>query len=211
MPKFLPVFPLSLVAFPGERLNLHIFEPRYKQLIQDCQDEGKTFGIPAYIDDHLNEFGTEMELTSIEKVYEDGSMDIKTRGVQVFRVLEFLREIPEKAYSAAIIDYSDDTMDRDKDVSSVLFGFVRQLQQLLNIDKPYFEKPSDLTSFDIGHLVGLNIKEEYQLLLYDRESDRQKYLINHLKQVIPVILETERLKQRVKLNGHFREEIPPKV
>ena len=88
MPKFLPVFPLSLVAFPGERLNLHIFEPRYKQLIQDCQDEGKTFGIPAYIDDHLNEFGTEMELTSIEKVYEDGSMDIKTRGVQVFRVLE---------------------------------------------------------------------------------------------------------------------------
>ncbi len=209
MPRFLPVFPLNLVAFPGEQLNLHIFEPRYKQLIRDCQQEGKTFGIPAYIDDHLNELGTEMELLSIEKVYDDGKMDVKTRGLRVFRVLEFLKEIPEKEYSAAIIDYRTDTMDRDLEVSSMLFGYVRQLQQLLRIDRPHFEKPSALNSFEIGHLVGLNIKEEYQLLLYDRESDRQKYLLNHLKRIIPVVIETERLKQRVQLNGHFREEIPP--
>jgi len=210
MPKFLPVFPLSLVAFPGEQLNLHIFEPRYKELIQDCQAEGKTFGIPAFIDNHLNEWGTEMELVSVDKVYEDGKMDVRTRGLRVFRVLEFLREVPDKGYSAAIIDYRDDTMDHDTEVSSMLFGYLRQLQQLLHIDKPQLDKPSDINSFSIGHLVGLSIKEEYQLLLYPRESDRQKYLLNHLKRILPVLLETERLKQRVKLNGHFREEIPPK-
>lgn len=211
MPKFLPVFPLNLVAFPGEQLNLHIFEPRYKELIQDCEREGKTFGIPAYFDDYLGEFGTEMELVSIEKVYDDGKMDIRTRGVQVFRVLEFLKEVPEKQYSAAIIEYREEEMDRDVDVSSVLFGYVKQLQQLLDVHKPELSSPSALNSFELGHLVGLSIKEEYQLLLYNRESDRQRYLVNHLKRILPVILETERLKQRARLNGHFREEIPPKV
>jgi hypothetical protein len=101
-------------------------------------------------------------------------------------------------------------MDHDTEVSSMLFGYLRQLQQLLRIDKPQLEKPSDINSFALGHLVGLSIKEEYQLLLYPRESDRQKYLLSHLKRILPVILETERLKQRVLLNGHFREEIPPK-
>jgi ATP-dependent Lon protease len=210
MARFLPVFPLNLVAFPGETLNLHIFESRYKQLIQDCHQQGLTFGIPAYIDDHLNEYGTEMELVSIEKTYEDGKLDIRTRGVKVFRILEFLRSVPEKEYSAAIIDYRKETMDADKELSSLLFGYVRQFQQLVGIQQPVLSTPSELKSFALGHLVGLSIKEEYQLLLYDRETDRQKYLINHLRQVIPVLAETEKLKTRIRLNGHFREEKPPR-
>ncbi len=207
----MPVFPLNLVAFPGELLNLHIFEPRYIELIQDCLKESKTFGIPAVLDDHLAELGTEMEVLEVVSTYEDGKMDVRTRGVQVIRVLEFLREVPEKQYSAAIIDYRDDTSDYDREVSSLLFAFLRQFQQLLHIATPHFERPSDIKSYEIGHLVGLSAKEEYQLLLYEKETDRQKFLLNHLKQVIPVIVETERLKERIKLNGHFREEIPPKL
>src|ERR1700722_19507624 len=103
MTKFLPIFPLDLVVYPGQLLNLHIFEPRYKQLINECKAGKKTFGIPSVFKDVLNEYGTEMELLEVSKVYPGGEMDIKTRGIKVFRIMEVLREVPQKLYSAAVV------------------------------------------------------------------------------------------------------------
>jgi uncharacterized protein len=75
--------------FPANRLNLHIFEPRYKQLIQDIEASTKgSFGIAVYMD-KLMPFGTEVELEEVSKVYDDGRMDIKTRGKRVFEILSF--------------------------------------------------------------------------------------------------------------------------
>ena len=107
MTNFIPIFPLGVVAYPGEQLNLHIFEPRYKQLIRECMDLQKPFGIPVVIDDQMMEFGTLMEITMIKQVYDDGKMDIITRGVQVFRLLEVVKEIPDKLFSGAIVNYPD--------------------------------------------------------------------------------------------------------
>ena len=103
MTKFLPIFPLDIVVYPGQHLNLHIYEPRYKQLINECKTEGKTFGIPSVFKETLNEYGTEMELLEISEVYDNGEMDIKTNGLKIFRIMEVLREVPEKLYSAAIV------------------------------------------------------------------------------------------------------------
>ena len=75
MIDFLPLFPLKLVAFPGERLNLHIFEPRYKQLIRECSENQITFGIPAFIDNKIVNIGTEIKLEKIENTYENGELD----------------------------------------------------------------------------------------------------------------------------------------
>ena len=97
MTNFIPIFPLSIVVYPGEDLNLHIFEPRYKQLINECHGQKKLFGIPAVIENSLQDFGTLMEITEITKVHENGEMDIKTRGKKVFGCLEVIKEIPEKA------------------------------------------------------------------------------------------------------------------
>src|SRR5207244_588754 len=103
MTNFIPIFPLGLVVYPGQELNLHIFEPRYKQLINECKQEKKTFGIPSVFKDILNEFGTEMELLEISKVYAGGEMDIKTKGIKVFRIIEVLRDVPQKLYPAAVV------------------------------------------------------------------------------------------------------------
>ena len=84
MSKFLPLFPLQLVVFPGEKLKLHIFEPRYKQLVGECRDEKMTFGLPAFFDGRVAEYGTEMRLLTIFKTYDDGRMDIMTEGVAAF-------------------------------------------------------------------------------------------------------------------------------
>jgi len=105
MTNFIPIFPLSIVVYPHEDLNLHIFEPRYKQLITDCFEKKKPFGIPVVINDKVSEMGTLIEITEITKTYKTGEMDIKTKGKKVFRVLEMISEIPDKLYSGAIVNY----------------------------------------------------------------------------------------------------------
>ena len=67
----------------------------------------------------------------------------------------------------------------------------------------------DYKIFDIGHHVGLTIQQEFELLVAESESTRQEIVLEHLMKVVPVIVETERLKERVKLNGHFKNLIPP--
>ena len=81
MINFIPIFPLGIVVFPEEVLNLHIFEPRYKQLVNDCYAEAKSFGIPTVLENGVNELGTLVEIVEIVEVYEDGKMDIRTKGI----------------------------------------------------------------------------------------------------------------------------------
>ncbi len=78
MINFIPIFPLGIVVYPGESLNLHIFEPRYKQLINECHLEGKNFGIPSVFKNKLNEFGTLVKITELVGVTDNGEMDIRT-------------------------------------------------------------------------------------------------------------------------------------
>src|SRR6476619_6222091 len=107
MINFVPIFPLGIVVYPGEQLNLHIFEPRYKQLINECFAEKKLFGIPVVINNHLNEMGTLVEVEEITSRYDNGELDIRTRGIKVFRVLEVIKQVPDKLYSGAIVNYPD--------------------------------------------------------------------------------------------------------
>ena len=92
MTNFIPIFPLGIVVYPGENVNLHIFEPRYKQLVKECYESKKSFGIPAVVDNKLQENGTLVNVTELSKVYENGEMDIKTKGEKVFRMLEVIKE-----------------------------------------------------------------------------------------------------------------------
>src|SRR5437762_2436263 len=105
MTNFIPIFPLDIVVYPGEALNLHIFEPRYKQLIKECIAAQKPFGIPAVLERRIEQYGTVIEIVELVKEYDNGEMDIKTKGAQIFRVLEVIKELPEKLYSGAIVSY----------------------------------------------------------------------------------------------------------
>ena len=205
MTNFIPIFPLSVVVYPGEKLPLHIFEPRYKQLIRECHELKKPFGIPTVINNNVQEMGTLVVLQDIVKEYENGEMDIRTEGLQVFRILEIIRSIPDKLYSGSIVNYPETDHDRGngKLMQTVLAG-IKELHRLLNISKD-FKKPDDeLLSFDVAHHAGLSLEEEYELLGLPRELQRQEFLKRHLQKVLPMLMEMELLKEKVKLNGHFR-------
>ncbi|SRR5579862_897015 len=205
MTNFIPIFPLGVVVYPGESLNLHIFEPRYKQLISECYADAKPFGIPPVIDGKVNEMGTLVKITAIVNKTDNGEMDIKTQGISIFRILEVIKKVPDKLYSGAIVNYPENNTDlQTSQAISKVLNALRQLHKLLKIEKDFKKPDEEITSYDIAHHSGLSLQEEYELLGLLREDQRQEYLKRHLSKVLPVIAEMETLKKRVKLNGHFK-------
>lgn len=205
MTNFIPIFPLNVVLYPGETLNLHIFEPRYKELVKDCFSSKKPFGIPAVINGNVAEFGTLVNILEIAREYDNGEMDIITKGMQVFRILEIIKKIPEKLYSGAIVNYPENgEAYHKKDLLQVVIKAIRELHRMLNITKDFRKPDDELNAYDLAHHAGLSLEEEYELLGLFREEQRQEYLKRHLGKVLPVIVEMEVLKERVKLNGHFK-------
>lgn len=162
MTNFIPIFPLSLVVYPREVLKLHVFESRYKQLIRDCVAEGKPFGIPGVIDKKLNDYGTLMEITRVEKEYENGEMDIVVKGVRVFRVLEVVREIPDKLYIGAIVHYPPNKHQGNPRLMKSIVEGVRTLHNLMNLSKDFTKPDEALSSYDVAHETGLSLEEEYK-------------------------------------------------
>ena len=204
MTNFVPIFPLSIVVFPGEQLNLHIFEPRYKQLIQECFADQKAFGIPAVIGNAVAEYGTTVSITGIVKVYESEEMDISVEGKEVFRVLELIRQVPEKLYSGAIVSYQENSSDGNRELMQLLVKHIRELHEFLHVQKRFHKEDLQLDAYDIAHHVGLSLEEEYEFLQLPRELQRQEYLKRHLGKLLPMLAEMEALKDKIKQNGHFR-------
>lgn len=204
MTNFVPIFPLGIVVYPGESLNLHIFEPRYKQLIRECHASSKPFGIPTVIDNRVQDYGTVVRIREITTVHENEEMDIKTEGEKVFRVLEVIREIPDKLYSGAIVNYPLNHETGNAEVMRRLLSTVRELYKLLKVKKDFKKSDDRINSYDLAHHVGFSLQEEYEFLNLMHERQRQEYLKRHLSKVIPMLAEMENLKKKVKLNGHFK-------
>jgi Lon protease-like protein len=204
MTNFIPIFPLGIVVYPGEQVNLHIFEPRYKQLINECHASGKLFGIPAVIDNKLQDYGTLVRVLEITTMHDNGEMDIKTVGDKVFRILEVIKEIPDKLYSGAIVNYPVNAEHGNPEAMRRLLDTIRELHKMLNITKDFKKDDATIQSYDVAHHVGFTIQEEYELLQLFHELQRQEYLKRHLTKVLPLIAEMENLKEKVKLNGHFK-------
>lgn len=206
MEKYIPLFPLNLVAYPGEELNLHIFEPRYRQLINECFDEDLTFGIPAFINEKLAGYGTEMQLVAIHKRYDDGRLDIKSVGQTVFKLNTFDNPALGKPYAGGQVELLA-AGQTSGPYSSELASQLTRLYTLLQLEVDFAPTEPNL-SYRVAHKVGLVIEQEYELLLLEDEADRQQFLIRHLDSVLPVVSEMERTKQRIQMNGHFKNLDP---
>jgi hypothetical protein len=203
--NFIPLFPLDIVVYPGEQLNLHIFEPRYKQLINECFTNARPFGIPTVLKNGIGELGTLVEVKEMVEVYDDGKMDIKTQGIKVFRILEVIKSVPDKMYSGAIVNYPVNDEKINARLLSAVIQSLRELHDRLKLNKDFKKPENELVSYDVAHHAALSLEEEYELLGLMREDQRLEYLKRHLKKILPMVNEMENLKERVKLNGHFKE------
>ncbi len=209
MTRFLPLFPLGLIAFPGEALNLHIFEPRYRQLIHECDTEKKTFGLSPSINKRLSGYGTEIELLKIAKTYEDGRMDIKTKGIGIFKIEKFYRTAPDKLYAAADITDIAFTTVPDTLTNISILERIKELYSVLGIEKKLPEDPATFSTYQLAHHVGFSVEQELEFLQTPEERERQLMMLDHLEKLIPIVQQTEQLRERVQMNGHFKNIIPP--
>jgi Lon protease-like protein len=204
MTNFIPLFPLNMVVFPGEEVNLHIFEPRYKQLVKECFSDAKPFGILPVINNRLGETGTLVKVHELVKVYDNGEMDIRIKGAAVFRVLEIIKTVPNKLYSGAIVNYPESNETGSPELMKKVLARLRTMHGILKVNKQFKHPDEKLTAFDIAHHAGLSIEEEEELLGFTQEIQRQEYLNRHLGKTLSILKETESLKEKIKLNGHFK-------
>lgn len=202
----LPFFPLQSIFFPGETVPLHIFEPRYKQLISDCRGEAITFGIPVFINNHM-EYGIEVQLVEVVNTYDGGELDIVCVARQVFRIVTFNNQLEDKLYAGGIVelleyDYAAEDAYKRK--------VVLKIQELYGMmDVPFTAIELDAyNSFTLAHKIGLSFEQEYQLLQIPKEMERLSFINNHLTTTISILSEVERTKKTIELNGHFKNFDP---
>lgn len=172
----IPIFPLHLVLFPKEPLPLHIFEPRYKQMIGECLAENKPFGIAFFEGEEIKIVGTTALATHVFHTYDDGRMDILTLGQKRFKILGFNTEKP---YLQAHVRYFDDPSEPS---SPEYFSLLRET---LEAYKVYLAKITQAqtveASFDppyrqVSYRMALSIKNEpalkQRLLEITNEEER---------------------------------------
>lgn len=207
MTNFIPLFPLRIVVFPGEVLNLHIFEPRYKQMILECLAEQKSFGILSVVKNQVvDDLGTLMAVTELVKTHEDGSMDIRTKALSVFQLLQRIDDVPEKLYAGAIVSYPENVLDAGGfHMSRAIVQEVKRLFTLLGLLGKFPEGREEMLSYEIAHVVGFTLQQEHEMLGLFKEIQRLEYIRRHLANIVPLIQELEEMKARIQRNGHFRE------
>lgn len=202
----LPLFPLQSVFYPGETVPLHIFEERYKQLINDCRKEALTFGIPVFIDNGIK-FGTEVQLVEVVNTYPNGEMDVVCVARQIFKVRSYERQMQGKLYSGGEVDFLDMENDASDELRLEVLQKVEELYDLMDV--PFTRTPpKQFNSYSLAHKMGLSFHQEYELLQKRRESDRLLFIKSHLEATAHVLTEVNRTKTVIEMNGHFKNFDP---
>jgi len=207
MQGFLRLFPINCVIFPHEEINLHIFEPRYLQLIGECEDKNEDFGIPFY-QSELRPYGTKVRLKAIRKRYPDGKLDLTVVGIDPFEILKFESKVESKLYPGGIIKTRHMDFEAEDTQKEMLLGLLETFFQLLGMRPKENIDVEQSLSFQIGHKVGLSLDQELELLLTESESDRQEFMIHHLQYMIDSMEQAQSARKRIQLNGFFRSFDP---
>jgi Lon protease-like protein len=196
----IPLFPLDVVLFPGTPLPLHIFEPRYKEMIAECLAQNRTFGVVRAIEQGLAEVGCTAEIVTVVKEYPDGRLDLVTEGRKRF---ELLAVNEERSFLRAEVLMIDDELGtppqedtaRAIQLHSELLALAGAQQDLAAVD------PS-LLSFYLAGSLPLDLDFKQKLLSLRAESERLTLLINYLETLIPNLHRAARAREKAGGNGH---------
>lgn len=177
--NILAMFPLGLCMMPGERLKLHIFEPRYIQLIEDCVEHGINFGIPYKQGETIGPFGTVVKLVKVIQKYHTGELDIEVEGIGLFKIKEFYETMPVKLYSGAVVytfDISNDPEAKVLKIRSDIFYLLAEIKGI-EIGEVFPEK---ITSFELAKTLDLSHQDKYHFISCDGEIQRLLWVKNQI-------------------------------
>lgn len=180
----IPIFPLALVIFPNSKYPLHIFEERYKILINKCLANNSGFGIVSRIGDTISEVGVYVEIGDVTKIYESGELDIVVAGKWRFKRVD-LEMHPDGYYLSSVNKISDQEADVDMNYN-LFFALKQRVQEMLklvnfDVGQGFWEalEKTKLKSFKIAEKSGLSILQQQELLTIASENNRLSYLLEH--------------------------------
>lgn len=206
--KYLPLFPLELVVFEGETVRLHIFEPRYKQLLNEVMEEETSFGMPVVFEKKLEGTGTELGNVKLIEKWSSGEMDIECTALSRFEILDFHPVANGKLYGGGFVKEIPFTDNEDKELKLRIADLLRELYTHTQFDGGKFPDPTADFSRWV-HKCGLQTKQEIELAALTSMSDRQLYIINHLKNLLSSLHALQEMKEKIMLNGHFKKMSNP--
>ena len=200
MSKLLPLFPLDVVLFPGAPLPLHIFEPRYKQMINELLQDQERFGVVRTRENGMESVGCTAEIVAVAKRYEDGRMDIVTEGRDRFEIMEMNLE---KNYLRAEVLFLVDEPDRPapEDVARLL-EMHREMLDLLGANADLPDPEDKQLSLDIAATMPFDLDAKQQLLNSRSEPQRVAALIEYYEKVLPGLRRAAKAKKKAGGNGH---------
>jgi Lon protease-like protein len=197
----IPIFPLELVLFPGVPLPLHIFEPRYKEMIGLCLERGLEFGVVLAQGEQLALTGCTAEILNVVQRYLDGRMDIVTIGRRVFRVEEL---IDEKAYYEARVTFVADEAEGALAAhrTQALREMYQQCHLVAHGRGPEPLREGEPYSYQMASELPVEPEAKQALLELRSEASRQEHLFSYLSHWYPRLQRIHRMQAKAGGNGH---------
>jgi len=193
--SLLPIFPLELVLLPGVPLPLHIFEPRYKEMIAECLEQKKPFGVVRASSEGVADIGCTAEIMSVTKKYDDGRMDILTRGVERFEVLEVNEERSFLQAEIAMVHDEDEDEEEDGDeggahkpIAEMVTQAVRlhaEIAKLAGAEPSGPDEHAGNLSFLLAGSLPLDLDFKQSLLATLSEAKRLEAVVGYLEAILP--------------------------
>jgi len=202
----IPIFPLALVIFPNSKYPLHIFEERYKKLINKCLAEKTGFGIVSRIGESVSEVGVYVDILNVIKIYASGEMDIVIKGKWRFKRINFEMH-SDGYYLSDVKKITDKESDFDYDLFSNLKDRVKEMLKLVNfnLNQSFWDTldRSNLKSFKIAEKSGLSILQQQELLILQSENKRLNYLLDHFEKLEEKLEENKMIKEIILGDGYL--------
>lgn len=199
MPE-LGLFPLPIVLVPTERIPLHIFEPRYRELIEECVENETDFGfVLATGDGAVHEIGTRASVLEVLEVLDDGRMNVVVEGVERFRLLELTSG---RTFTTGLVEpvLDDDDPPADADVERALEIF-RDLAETSESDVDIPDPEVVQLDFELAGRVDFEVDAKQELLAMTSPKLRMQRLAVLLESALDAVRHEQKMRERASRNG----------
>jgi Lon protease-like protein len=197
----LPLFPLDLVLLPGVPLTLHIFEPRYKEMIKECLDHKSVFGMIRCKEESLANIGCTAEIMNVLKKYPDGRLNILVEGKKRFEVLQINQE---RVFLQAEVFYLAD--ENQPAAADDVEKAIRLHQEIMELAGAQPETIGATENAGLAYLLAgsLPFDPDFQhaLLEMNSEAERTRAIVSFFERILPVLQRSASTKQKAGGNGH---------
>ena len=204
----IPLFPLGLVLLPQMPLPLHIFEERYKSMIGECLAENKEFGIVYFNGTDIQAIGCTASIHKVLKRYDDGRLDILTRGERRFEISEMY---DDKPYLEAKVNFFDDRLEENatacQDLAETGMNLIKQFAEISGMSAEYgFAENMDIKSisFVIAGCEGFSNEEKQKFIEISSTYERLEKAVGSLARIIERTKITAEIQKIIGGNGNMK-------